>query len=357
MEEPKERKEEGENWSSAVEDLVDRGDIDEAISLLESLISKLKTLEETSNLPLASALFDLANLYSSRGLSLKADELRNRALVIKLGSQRHYSRPLGLGDSNNASEAVRKNDLEESRASAMDASPSSDNDDWEAIADLASNELLPPQVEAGVSNITLEDAKVQAPKRRGRGSFLYKKNGLYSDQAADGAPIDNSEDELSSQYPKEDADIRNSRYGMSHVLVLADFPPSTRTTDLEKVFEKFRDQGVVIRWVNDTVALAVFRNPSIAREACNSIHCPFVIRALDENDSLLSSVSAKDLEPPYPRPKTSARTAQRLIAQGMGRKLSRTFGSSEFKEQEEERRNRILTRQIMRDEAWGPDDP
>lgn len=81
--------------------------------------------------------------------------------------------------------------------------------DWEAIADLASNELLPPQVEAGVSNITLEDIKVQAPKRRGRGSFLYKKNGLYSDQAADGAPIDNSEDELSGQYPKEDADIRN----------------------------------------------------------------------------------------------------------------------------------------------------
>ena len=98
MEEPKERKEEeGENWSSAVEDLVDRGDIDGAISLLESLISKLKTLEKTSNLPLASALFDLADLYSSRGLSLKADELRNRALVIKLGSQRHYSRPLGLG--------------------------------------------------------------------------------------------------------------------------------------------------------------------------------------------------------------------------------------------------------------------
>ncbi|KAJ8639645.1 hypothetical protein MRB53_016339 [Persea americana] len=129
MEEAKERKEEeGENWSSAVEDLVDRGDIDGAISLLESLISKLKTLEKTSNLPLASALFDLADLYSSRGLSLKADELRNRALVIKLRSQRHYSRPLGLGDSNNASEAVRKNDLEESRASATDASPSSDND-------------------------------------------------------------------------------------------------------------------------------------------------------------------------------------------------------------------------------------
>lgn len=71
----------------------------------------------------------------------------------------------------------------------------------------------------------------------------------------------------------------------------------------------------------------------------------------------LTKECRSDLEPPYPRPKTSARTAQRLIAQGMGRKLSTTFGSSEFKKQEEERRNRILTRQIMRDEAWGPDDP
>lgn len=54
-----------------------------------------------------------------------------------------------------------------------------------------------------------------------------------------------------------------ARYGTGHVLVLADFPPSTRTSDLEKIFEKFRDRGVVIRWVNDTIALAVFRNPSI----------------------------------------------------------------------------------------------
>lgn len=55
------------------------------------------------------------------------------------------------------------------------------------------------------------------------------------------------------------------RYGTNHVLILADFPPSTRTTDLEKLFEKFRDRGVVIRWVNDAVALAVFRTPSIGK--------------------------------------------------------------------------------------------
>jgi hypothetical protein len=31
---------------------------------------------------------------------------------------------------------------------------------------------------------------------------------------------------------------------------------------LEKIFEKFGDHGVAIRWVNDTSALAVFRTPS-----------------------------------------------------------------------------------------------
>ncbi|KAI9094186.1 hypothetical protein K1719_021289 [Acacia pycnantha] len=45
-----------------------------------------------------------------------------------------------------------------------------------------------------------------------------------------------------------------------HVLV-ADFFPSTTTLDLEKLFGDFKDRGVVIRWVNDTAALAVFRTP------------------------------------------------------------------------------------------------
>lgn len=51
-------------------------------------------------------------------------------------------------------------------------------------------------------------------------------------------------------------------YGTRHVLVLADFPPSTRTTDLEKLLEKFKDR-FVIRWVNDTTSLAIFRTSSV----------------------------------------------------------------------------------------------
>lgn len=87
---------EEEHWSTAVEDLVDRGDVDGAISLLESLVSKLQTVE-TPNLRLASALSDLADLYSSRGLSLKSDDLRNQSLLIKLRSQHHHIPSLGLG--------------------------------------------------------------------------------------------------------------------------------------------------------------------------------------------------------------------------------------------------------------------
>ncbi|XP_058087276.1 uncharacterized protein LOC131234430 isoform X2 [Magnolia sinica] len=340
-------------WSPEVEDLVDAGDTDGAISLLESLISKFETLNPSSpsdDRRLACALSDLSNLYSTRGFSIKADELQNRALVVRLRSQQQQSRPLGDLD------ASKKKDSVENTLLPVEASPSSENDDWETIADRPSNEFLSPQDEAGVSNPSLEHTKFQTPKRRGRGAFMYEKNGLYSDQVASVAATDNSDDEVPRQNPKEAAEI--ARYGTSHALVLSGFPPSTRTTDLEKVFQNFRDRGVVIRWVNDTLALAVFRTPSIAQEARGSIDFPFVVRALDEGDSLLSSLSSKDLEPPIPRPKTSSRTAQRLIAQGMGRKLSTTtFGSNELKKQEEARRNRIHTRQIMRDEAWGPDDP
>jgi len=57
--------------------------------------------------------------------------------------------------------------------------------------------------------------------------------------------------------------VISAKYGTSHVIVLADFSPSTRTTELEKLFDDFKDRGFVIRWVNDTVALAVFRTPSV----------------------------------------------------------------------------------------------
>jgi len=72
-----------ENWSEKVEDLVDAGDVESAISLLESVVQTLNPSDSTSQLPLASALSDLADLYSSKGFSLKADHLQSHASVLK----------------------------------------------------------------------------------------------------------------------------------------------------------------------------------------------------------------------------------------------------------------------------------
>ncbi|MCL7029295.1 hypothetical protein MKW94_021453 [Papaver nudicaule] len=358
--------EENLNWSTQVEDLVDNGDTKGAISLLESLIHKLETLNSSTsstNLKLATALSDLANLYSSQGFSIKADQLQSRSFLLKqknahkienndLGNNRVLDSVSGTASSGGASVAASDDD---------------GADDWESIADRPVDEILtptppPPIHDIGISKLTLEDSKPETTtKRRGRGAFMYKKNSLYSDQQANSLnngcsddTDDDDDDEVGQSHSDEKLKAGNSKFGTSHVLVLADFPTSTRTMELEKLFESFK--GFVIRWVNDTVALAVFKTPSIALEACNNVHASFKIHVLDENDSLLSLIPRKDLEPPTPRPKTSVRTAQRLIAQGMGRKLStETFGSAELRKQEEARKNRIVTRQILKDEAWGND--
>ncbi|TXG73527.1 hypothetical protein EZV62_002106 [Acer yangbiense] len=300
------------NWSEEVEDLVAAGDTEAAIALLESTVSKLETLDPTNESDLKDSCNDSGQSGSPTDVNLgKSSKLLD-------------------GD-----------------------------DDWEAIADCAPDQLLSSQCLPEVSNLSLEDNKVQTPKRRGRGTFSYKKNELYSDRLSDNsvAVVEDTEDDVVGQDSERCTELRNSKYGTRHVLVLADFSPSTRTTDLERLFEDFRDRGIVIRWVNDTVALAVFRTPSIALEARSHIQCSFTVRILDEDDILLASISPRDLEPPRQRPQTSARTAQRLIAQVMGLKLpSTSFGSRELKNQEEARRNRIVERQKLRDDAWGPDD-
>ncbi|OIW08462.1 hypothetical protein TanjilG_03138 [Lupinus angustifolius] len=349
-----------ENWSEAVEDLVALGETESAISLLESMISNFETLkpsDSVSQLQLASALSDLATLYSSKGFSLKSDQLQSRASVIKqrtLSAEARF-----LKESKEGGVASSSNDYNFNGASYHDSLPrnASSDDDWEAIADREPEELLSSissDCLSGVSNLKLENTKSQTPKRRGRGTFSYEKQKLYSDQVLDGSVID-VEDEETRCSSEDKKDIQDSKYGTGHVLVLADFPPSTKTIELEKIFEGFKDRGFVIRWVNDTVALAVFQTPSVALEARNCIRYPFNVRILDEEDALLSSIKTRDLEPPRQRPKTSAQAAQRLIAHGMGLKLSSTTTSSarEYRKQEDARRERIVTRQKLRDQAWG----
>ncbi|CAA0404067.1 unnamed protein product [Arabidopsis thaliana] len=367
------------NWSERVEDLVVAGDVTAAISFLESLETNLQSRLGSSSsgertefgLQLSAALTQLADLYSSEGLSLKSDELRTRSSLIKqraLDCDLASSRSPGNVENQSVASSGLKSDpnvssfdadgkTEDSKVSSSNsAAHDSSDDDWEALADVEPSKLLPVEELPEISKLSVEEPKVQGPKRRGRGTFTYKSDAMYSDRDFSESRFDDdSEDnDLSRESEKTDESLK-SKYGTRHVLVLAGFSPSLRTTELEKLFKDFKDSGFIIRWVNDTTALAVFKTPSAALEACKHVQCSFTIRVLDDNDSLLGSISGKDLEPPSQRPKTSAKTAQRLIAHSMGLKLPASgFGSKE-RDQEAARKNRIVTRQKQREDAWGDD--
>ncbi|KAL0460829.1 UNVERIFIED_CONTAM: hypothetical protein Slati_0710100 [Sesamum latifolium] len=325
------------NWTEEVEDLLHDGEVDQAISLLESIVLNLENELEKEELEnknggesssstadqLSTALLDLSKLYSSKGLSLRADQTLSRALQVK-----HTKGGLPVKKDSVSDEFPEaRRSQNEAATSAEQGFPqeSSEEDDWEAIAHLSAEELLPSQSLPEVSELSLEDSKAPVIRRRGRGTFSYNKQGLYSDYQTDEPDFDDSQS--SSVADAEDQEKGTLAYGTRHVVVLSDFPPSTRTTDLEKLLRPV-----------------------------NSIQWPFKVRILDEDDKLLSSIPPRDLEPPRQRPQTSVRTAQRLIAHGMGIKLPTTFGSTELRRQEEARKDRIASRQNMRDEAWGDDD-
>lgn len=81
------------SWSEEVEDLVSAGDVSSAITLLESVVARLESLDQarqSTNLQLFSALTELSRLYSSEGYSLKSDEIGARASVIKQRALRDF---------------------------------------------------------------------------------------------------------------------------------------------------------------------------------------------------------------------------------------------------------------------------
>lgn len=352
------------NWSERVEDLVASGDVTAAMSFLESLTTNLQSRLGSSSssssstelgLQLSAALTQLANLYSSQGLSLKSDELLARSSLVKqraLDSDLASSR--GSCDAENQTKASDSN-VDGCSSSECPLNPTKDDssdDDWEALADREPSTLLSVEELPQISKLSVEEPEVEGPKRRGRGTFTYNKDVMYSESRFE----DSGDNDMSRSGSEKTDESLKAKYGTRHVLVLADFSPNWRTTDLERLFVDFKDSGFLIRWVNDTTALAVFKTPSTAQEACKSVQCSFTIRVLDDHDSLLGSISGKDLEPPSQRPKTSARTAQRLIAHSMGLKLPASgFGSKELRDQEAARKSRIVSRQKQRDDAWGDD--
>ncbi|KAK4375875.1 hypothetical protein RND71_006552 [Anisodus tanguticus] len=184
---------------------------------------------------------------------------------------------------------------------------------------------------------------VQGPKLRGRGTFSYQKGSLYSDEQSAGPSTDDIEDETRLvRCNDETGKVHWERERMTdRIVTVVASRQCARVAGLNS-------------WLEDIEEIS----PKLwaALEASKAIHCPFTVRVLSEEDELLSSIPPRDLEPPRRRPQTSARTAQRLIAQCMTIKLpNMDFGSREYRRQEEARKNRIVSRQNLKSDAWGDD--
>ncbi|ESQ42170.1 hypothetical protein EUTSA_v10013868mg [Eutrema salsugineum] len=343
------------NWRERVKDLVAAGDFTAAISILEPLVTNLNSQFSSSSssddnlggkrtefgLDLAAAFNLLADHYSFQGLSLKSDEFRTRSSLIKqhaLDFDLASSRDSGDAENQAVSRTIDSNGFnsnpnvsptddgktENSTKASSDNTPAHDSsdDDWEALADREPSKLISVEDLPEISKLSVEEPNVQGPKRRGRGTFTYKSDVMYGDRDFCKSKIEDSEDKNLSRGSEKTDEALKSRYGTRHVLVLTGFSPSLRTTDLEKLFEDFKDSGFIIRWVNDTTALAVFKTPSTALEACKNVQCSFTIRVLDDHDSLLSSISGKDLEPPSQRPKMSCENSSTADCSQHGIKTS-----------------------------------
>lgn len=345
-------------WSSRVEQLIgEENNTEGAIKLLEDVIAKLESLPNAdTNLTLAVALNDIGKLYASLGFSIKADSCFTKALLIKHRAQQQQPN----SSYNLRQEENGKRLSGNSKETAATEPSTSSDEDWEAIADQTPEPASHSQMTVEVSKLSLNNQS-RTSKQRGRGVFTYGQNALYSDQTSECTNKDEAMEQPLHEGIDELYTTGDLKYGTSHVLVVDGFSPKVSTRELEDMFKAFTVHGVVIRRINDTIALAVFRKPASACEALRIIHSQYNIRALDENDSLLSLLSDKDLEPPFPRPPTSARTAQRMIvgalrSQGLTKGVSVKSNFNSIQKQEEERKDRILMRQRLRDEAWGTDD-
>ncbi|KAI5057148.1 hypothetical protein GOP47_0027163 [Adiantum capillus-veneris] len=346
------------NWSSTLEDLLDDGNTGEAQRLLEGLVAELRARPDAStNLTLAAALSDLASLYHALGLSSRADSASSSALLIKQTAQfypsiRTTSSPNSAGD-HILSETASLPTREEGPGSEC-------VEEWES---LLSEETV------NIEALSLTKHATESPphertsyKQRGRGVFTRGEMGMYIDRLTTCSIrgreyLDTMTEEIEHEVSVPNVQSKVT-YGVRHVLIVS-FPPSVTSRDLEELFEPFGSDGVAIRWVNDTTALAVFRNPETAKEALQSPRNPhFKVELLADDDALLALVKEQDLRPPVPRPATSSQAAHRMIMGALQRQgvKKQPISMSSFKssqQQEAERKQRLHTRQKLRDEAWG----
>ncbi|KMZ66313.1 hypothetical protein ZOSMA_2G03290 [Zostera marina] len=294
----------GDFICSKLEDKVDEfircGDFTRAISLLESCIETLKNniSSSTSQIRLLTAAKSMIEEgYSNGGGALKTDQSSLRSIFCRV--REAQGRELNVDkETQPLVFDFSKITLEE------DKEAETEEEDWEKMADQNALPVLGGISTESTSEHCVFDNPVET-KRRGRGSFLYKKtqvSALYSDQVygvrGPGYDFDQDQEEEYEEYQ-----------GKSH--------HSTEPTYAEGAVTDHRN-----------------------------------VEKLSFDD--MKSTSPQE-ERPRLRPETSPRVANRLIFHAMGLKPSTDFNYEDLKKQEEARKDRLLMRLRQKTEAWGSD--
>ncbi|CAL5223480.1 g6003 [Coccomyxa viridis] len=145
-------------------------------------------------------------------------------------------------------------------------------------------------------------------------------------------------------------------YDGRHILEIWGFSSATSQTSLESYVQGLNSHalGAALRCINDNTALAVFANPAAASEALQRARSGnFKVRMYAEAPEASKQLPVSELQPPVPRPSTSAATARRLIGAALGQPgLRDKAGEHSLRQQRKETKDLKAERQRMADAAW-----
>ncbi|KAK6321179.1 R3H and coiled-coil domain-containing protein 1 [Coregonus clupeaformis] len=107
----------------------------------------------------------------------------------------------------------------------------------------------------------------------------------------------------------------------AHVIEIYDFPAMFKTGDLLDAFADHSDEGMKIKWVDNTHALGVFSSQSAALHALSIQHPLLKTRTLSDGSKQAKGKAirrAEFIQPVKERPRTDSAVARRMVSRALG---------------------------------------
>ncbi|XP_055725012.1 R3H and coiled-coil domain-containing protein 1 isoform X1 [Salvelinus fontinalis] len=107
----------------------------------------------------------------------------------------------------------------------------------------------------------------------------------------------------------------------AHVIEIYDFPAMFKTGDLLDAFADYSDEGMKIKWVDNTHALGVFSSQSAALHALSIQHPLLKTCTLSDGSKKAKGKAirrAEFIQPVKERPRTDSAVARRMVSRALG---------------------------------------